>query len=147
MPQLWARWLAHLRPGGTAILSVPAYQQRFAAADTLVGHHRRYDPDQLGELLGSVGLENGRTVPFGGPAGRMLERLRNALARRPLASGDVGSIEERGAASGRWIQPRDGPVAFGVYVGALPLRQLQRMFPRSGPGLVGTADQAGRDRC
>lgn len=49
-------WLgAHLRPGGTATVYVPAFQLLFSAMDEQVGHHRRYTRDSLLSLFAGPG--------------------------------------------------------------------------------------------
>lgn len=45
-----------LRPGGTLLLSVPAYQWAWTAFDDMQGHHRRYTRRTLLEALRSSGF-------------------------------------------------------------------------------------------
>jgi hypothetical protein len=45
-----------LRPGGHALLSVPAWPRLFTEHDIVLGHHRRYVPDQLEAVARSSGL-------------------------------------------------------------------------------------------
>jgi SAM-dependent methyltransferase len=128
------QWIRHLRPGGWLLLSTPAWQRRFAAADVKAGHFRRYEPPALRELLVSVGLCDVQTRLYGGLLGYLLEHGRNLLASwsRP----DADSIDDRTRRSGRWLQP-DGPVAGTVtMLATAPFRRLQRMLPESGPGVI-----------
>jgi SAM-dependent methyltransferase len=53
------------RPGATVVLSVPLHQARWSAFDALVGHVRRYEPDELLALLREHGLALERTAVFG----------------------------------------------------------------------------------
>ena len=53
------------RRGATVVLSVPLHQARWSAFDALVGHVRRYEPDQLLALLRGHGLALERTAVFG----------------------------------------------------------------------------------
>ena len=39
-------WVAHLKPGGTALVSVPAHTRKYGRSDELVGHVRRYEKRQ-----------------------------------------------------------------------------------------------------
>ncbi|MET7400889.1 class I SAM-dependent methyltransferase [Dactylosporangium sp. NPDC005572] len=132
-------WAGRLRPGGWLLLSVPAHQRRFAAADELVGHIRRYDPQPLRALLGGAGLVDIELRQYGVPLGYTLEAGRNVLARRRLRALRTSPVAERTAASGRLFQPS------GALRGALnrwataPFRLLQRPFPAAGPGLVARA--------
>jgi SAM-dependent methyltransferase len=139
-------WLARLRPGGSLMLSVPAWQHRFAAADTMVGHFRRYDPADLRALLVKAGLEEVAVVRYGAPAGFALEGLRNALGRRVQSKLSRASIEERTARSGRLIQPSSSVVGAPMYLVMVPLRKLQHVFPDAGPGLLATARRPAQAR-
>ncbi len=53
------------RPGASVVFSVPLHQMRWTAFDALVGHVRRYEPDQLLALLREHGLQLERTAVFG----------------------------------------------------------------------------------
>ncbi len=46
-----------LRPGGLALVSVPAWRALFSRHDEALGHHRRYRPSELRALLLASGLE------------------------------------------------------------------------------------------
>lgn len=135
--QALAFWTRHLLPGGWLVLSVPAFQHRFAAADHMVGHFRRYDPDVLRQRLTAAGLTDIALWVTGFPFGVLLEHGRNLLATiKPKRS----TVETRTLESGRWFQP---PAALGLATQAvtLPFRWLQRPFARTtfGTGLVARA--------
>jgi SAM-dependent methyltransferase len=144
-------WAGRLRPGGTVLLSTPAWQRRFGAADEMVGHFRRYDPPVLRALLTGAGLVDVELVHFGAPLGYLLEAGRNAAGRRRLAAaGGAGAggadgpaapatQQERSGASGRTLQPSTSMAALAARVGTLPFRAVQRAFPNTGPGLVARA--------
>jgi SAM-dependent methyltransferase len=53
------------RDGARVILSVPLHPARWSGFDTLVGHVRRYDPDDLVALLATQGLVIERSAAFG----------------------------------------------------------------------------------
>ena len=133
-------WASHLRPGGVLVLSTPAWQKRFGAADEMVGHFRRYDPPVLRDRLARAGLVDVELVHFGAPLGYLLEAGRNYVGRRRLASAaaatSAASMAERSDASGRTLQPSTSWTATAARVGTLPFRALQRAFPHTGPGLV-----------
>jgi SAM-dependent methyltransferase len=134
-----AAWRARVRPGGSLMLSVPAWRHRFAAADSMVGHFRRYDPADLYSLLVGAGFTEVAVIRYGAPAGFALEALRNALGRRLRSKLSGDSLEERTARSGRLIQPTPGVVAAATYFVTMPFRKLQHLFPDAGPGLLATA--------
>jgi SAM-dependent methyltransferase len=46
-----------LNPGGRVVVLVPALPQLFGSIDEAVGHHRRYTPSALREVLGQNGFE------------------------------------------------------------------------------------------
>ena len=129
----WARWV---RPGGHLILSVPAHPHRFGAADRDVGHFRRYTRAGLQTLLTSVGLVAPRIVTYGCPLGYGLEWGRNAIAAR-RAPVTPPTAEQRTAASGRRLQPRNG-IAPVIWLATLPFVFMQRPFASSelGTGFV-----------
>lgn len=134
-----AAWVARVRPGGLLLLSVPAYQRRYAAADELVGHFRRYDPEPLRALLAAAGLVDITIRHYGMPLGYLLETARNVLARRRLRAVRTASPQQRSAGSGRLLQPSSGIRGAVNRCGSAPFRLLQRAFPNTGPGLVAVA--------
>lgn len=134
-----ARWVTHLVPGGTVLVSVPAHRHRFAAADEGVGHLRRYDPDDLAELLSGVGLTDVVVHLYGFPLGYPLEWARNLLARRDARRGaEVASAAQRSAGSGRLRQP-PGWAGSAIEAATAPFGWLQRhhRLSRLGTGLIG----------
>lgn len=134
-----ADWGARLRPGGWLLLSVPAHPTRFGPADTLVGHHRRYDPAGLPCLLRRAGLREVRQVVYGFPLGFGLEAARNRVAahRSAPTAGVMGETAVGTAGSGRLLQPRQwmGPATRAA---TMPFRLAQRPFARTrlGTGIV-----------
>ncbi len=146
-------WMGSLRPGGHLLISVPAFQERFAKADIFAGHFRRYSPEQMTDLLGRCGLHDITTVVYGVPLGYVLEHGRNVLLgrrlRAPQAAAPGGAsdhfspsvtnapevMEERTAGSGRVLQPKDWMAAATQGLTA-PFRRIQRRFPTRGTGLV-----------
>src|SRR6266852_2418415 len=61
------QWREFLRPGGVLMISVPAWQRRFGASDSKVGHYRRYDRHDLVGLLESAGFGDVRLLIYGFP--------------------------------------------------------------------------------
>ncbi len=153
-----SEWIARVRPGGSLAISTPAFQDRYAAWDEVVGHYRRYDPDQLRDLLRTAGLIDVQVLVYGAPLGYPLEMARNAIGRRRLqktgaagaspggaaassvsaatrVSVDPETMQQLTAVSGRLFQPS---ATLGVLtrVGTAPFRAVQRRLPTSGTGLV-----------
>lgn len=135
-----AEWFGKLQPGGALFLSVPAGQARFAAADRIAGHFRRYEPREMREKLERAGFTEIHVELYGFPAGHLLEAARNFVAARMLrrGAGDL-DIAERTAGSGRLLQPGHGWSGVATAIAARPLVWLQRLFPNRGVGLIARA--------
>jgi SAM-dependent methyltransferase len=137
-----ALWRDRLRPGGWCLLSTPAHPRRFGPSDRLAGHYRRYGRQGLATLLRSAGFEEEIVWSYGFPLGYALEWTRNAIAR--YQEPRLGSMAERTAASGRYLQP---PESLGWMTRALsgPFRLAQRPFIETdlGTGLVARARRSG----
>ena len=131
--ELWIRWL---NPGGWLLLSVPAGPGRLGACDRMVGHYRRYTRDQMACVLQRAGFAEVRVRSCGFPLGYALEAARNRIAR----TRQVGSYEDRTAASGRLLQPGSGLSAVTRLFTA-PFRFAQRPFQETelGTGIVAFA--------
>lgn len=54
-----------LAPGGRLALSVPLHGRLFNEFDELVGHHRRYEPDELVARLGEIGMRVEASAGYG----------------------------------------------------------------------------------
>lgn len=123
-------WRSHLDPDGALLLSVPAHRSRFGPSDVAVGHHRRYDLEDLRATLVAAGFAPSWIEPYGGGAGHVLEWVRNrALSRRTPAD-----PAEATSSSGRLFQP--GPFVGGVVgVAMVPARWMQRPLGARGWGV------------
>jgi SAM-dependent methyltransferase len=132
-------WAAFVAPGGTLLLSVPAFRSRFNATDEQIGHYRRYDPDELETKLRNAGLADPRITVYGWGLGQVMERVRTKVDERRLAQQRDLSLADRTAASGRTFQPPNARVGTAVQVATLPFRYLQRVRPDRGTGLVAVA--------
>jgi SAM-dependent methyltransferase len=129
-------WGGRLRPGGWLLLSVPAHQSRYAAADKAVGHFRRYDPEPMAALLERAGYAEVEIREYGMPLGYVLEAGRNRVGRKRLAADPEASMAHRTGTSGRLLQPRSALQGAVTRWGTAPFRYVQRGFPRTGTGLV-----------
>jgi SAM-dependent methyltransferase len=131
------QWGTFLRPGGTILISVPAWQRRYGPSDARVGHYRRYDKVQLLEVLSRAGFRDVRILTYGFPLGYALEASWDVLARRRQ---DAGSTADRTAQSGRWMQP-PAWLGWASRLVSLPFRLIQRGFVLTdlGTGFVALA--------
>jgi SAM-dependent methyltransferase len=85
-----------LRPGGSAVVSVPAYQWLWSRHDVVHGHRRRYTSGSLTDALRAGGLDVRRGGYFNSwllPAA-VAVRLGGRIARRPPAS-DLARVPKR----------------------------------------------------
>lgn len=126
------RWKGLLRPGGHALLSVPAHRDRYGAADAAVGHCRRYNRDDLEKVLSKAGFELVTIEAWGMGLGHVLEWVRHRFAERT----ESGEGMEGAARSGRWLQPRGRMAGALAALVAAPFRVLQHPF-RSGERGIG----------
>jgi SAM-dependent methyltransferase len=134
-------WRELVGPGGSLVISMPAWPERFNAWDRRVGHLRRYAPDPTVQLLEDAGFVHARAVVYGWPIGFVLEAARAKIAARREASrpeeSDL-SMAERTAQSGRTFQPTDALGRLGQ-IAVLPFVAAQRWQPRRGTGIVAVA--------
>ena len=166
-------WVGRLRPGGSLVLSTPAYQRRYGPMDAMVGHYRRYEPAALATLLRAAGLDDVTVRHYGVPLAYAIEPVRNIVARRRSRSapsngdrvGDVlnattdvpggdavadavqpsgPSMAERTGTSGRTLQPRGWAAGLAVQIATAPAKAVQRRFPQHGPALVVIGRRGGR---
>ena len=132
--QALTRWATLLAPGGHVLVSVPAHRRRYGPSDRAVGHHRRYDRDDLLELLGAAGLEPTEVLSYGVGLGHAVEAAWDIAMRHPRRD-DADSTAERTAASGRTFQPRSRIGGLAREAVTLPFRVLQRPFERTSTGV------------
>jgi SAM-dependent methyltransferase len=135
-----ASWAEHLGPGGALVVSVPAWPDRFGPMDEVVGHYRRYTPEQLGGLLLKAGCAEVRHVLYGWPLGFALEAARNRIARQ-RDDANANSMAARSATSGRLFQPKRLAGA-AVRAATGPFTVVQRLRPTVGTGLVAVGRRA-----
>jgi SAM-dependent methyltransferase len=131
-------WAELVRPGGHLLLSTPGRPERFGAADTLVGHYRRYTPDRLAGLMQDAGLVEPEVIGYNWPLGTPLEAVRNRIATRRLVAAAPASRAAGTAGSGRFLQPRR-LAGYAIAAGVAPFAQLQRLAPSRGTGLIALA--------
>jgi SAM-dependent methyltransferase len=90
----------HLRPGGRAILLVPASPAHWGIEDEVAGHYRRYTFESMRRLLRDVGWDAGHMAGLTFPLSNLLLPLSNRLVRRTEAHRTALSLAERTVASG-----------------------------------------------
>lgn len=137
-------WSKLVAPGGHIMLSMPAWQERFNHWDTMVGHYRRYSPDQCRTALGAAGFTDVRVVVYGWPLGFATENVRSRIAakrRTADESGSAATMQERTAYSGRVLQPK-AFAGVAIQAATAPFIALQRLRPTRGTGVIALATRA-----
>jgi len=81
------QWVNWLKPGGAALISVPAHMKLWGATDEFAGHFRRYSKQQVYDLLANAGLVDISVEIYGFPISNMVEPFRNAHHKRRLKQG------------------------------------------------------------
>jgi SAM-dependent methyltransferase len=116
-----------LRPGGTALITVPAYPWLMSAHDHALGHYRRYTRGRLEAVIAAAGLEVGRVTYFNtllfplAVPGRLLRRSRAPRAESLRAPGPLDAIFFRIFRSERRLLRRVN-LPFGLSLAALATR-------------------------
>lgn len=113
-----------LRPGGVAVIAVPAYQFLFSAWDRYNVHYRRYTAGRLGRLARDAGLEiahmtywNAISVP---PA--LVLRLKDKFGRKPAVFSEFpkvpgvinAGLKAYGRIEAAWLRGRRLPFGLSV---------------------------------
>ncbi len=74
-----------LKPGGQAVISMPAKAKYWTVHDELVGHLRRYEKADLIQMLEGIGYADVEVIAYGYPWINWLSHLRVWLARRTMS--------------------------------------------------------------
>ncbi|WP_409475725.1 class I SAM-dependent methyltransferase [Stenotrophomonas sp. Y-13] len=93
----WLRWLA---PHGRLVLSVPAHRARWGQGDVWAGHWRRYDRQDIQQLIQSHGLEIQHFECYGFPLANATEWLGNRIYRKLIQQRGEKTKEQASASSG-----------------------------------------------
>jgi SAM-dependent methyltransferase len=95
------QWTKLLRPGGRLLVSVPAHQRKYGRDDASVGHVRRYERDELEQLLASAGYDDVDILNYGFPLGNVTRVTRSLIDDvRRRGAGDDRSYVQRSVDSG-----------------------------------------------
>ncbi len=98
-----------LRPGGQAIISVPAKARYWSVHDELVGHLRRYEKAELLVKAEQAGFTNLQVISYGYPWINLLSKLRVWLASKTLKERESWDQERQTSMSNHlqipaWLQ-------------------------------------------
>lgn len=93
----WVHWL---KPGGTAILSMPAHRSMWSPRDAWIGHYRRYDRADMIALAQAAGLKVERLECYGFPLANVTHWLGNRSMKGQDFAGGAADRAGATAASG-----------------------------------------------
>lgn len=98
-----------LKPGGQAIISVPAKARYWSVHDELVGHLRRYEKADLLAKAEQAGFTNLQVISYGYPWINLLSKLRVWLAGKTLKERESWDKERQTSMSNHlqipvWLQ-------------------------------------------
>jgi len=93
----WVKWL---RPGGRAIISVPAHTKMWSPRDAWAGHFRRYGRADVTSLLERSGLRIDHVECYGFPLANLTHWLGNLSIRGQDFAGGASNAKGATAASG-----------------------------------------------
>jgi SAM-dependent methyltransferase len=140
-----AAWSRFVRPGGRALVSVPAHARKYGRSDELVGHVRRYEKRQLRALLEQAGFDDVRIVNYGFPITELTRTVSNRLVKADRSYDNL-SPTERSIRSAQ-AKPRAVKRVLSLFSGnlVLPFVVVQRWFYGMdlGDGYVATAVRRG----
>lgn len=145
----WAEWL---KGGGYLLISVPAHHRRWNATDVWAGHFRRYERDELEQLLRLTGLTPIAIECYGFPLANAIEPIRSRMHHRALRHERHGSNNPQDHASHtrrsgtqRGLESRLYPLQ-SSFIGIVLMRlsfALQSIFVRTelGTGYIALAQK------
>lgn len=112
-----------LRPNGHAILSVPAFAQKWEVSDRYVGHVRRYERDDLLDKLRGCGFEIDACWCYGFPVAQLLYPFRQAYYTWRTVRRSARNSSQRAASAASGVER-----AVARALRRLPMEALLRPF-------------------
>jgi SAM-dependent methyltransferase len=93
---------AHVRQGGSLLLTVPAHMGKWGANDDFSGHLRRYEREELRQMIERAGLEPLFIHSYGVPVYNLMKPIYDRAIRKRLVQAD-SMAERTGKSSGMWL--------------------------------------------
>lgn len=133
---------AFVKPGGHLILGVPGRKDKWSIEDETVGHFRRYDRQDLQQLLEHSGLQDIDIWSVAVPTANILYGIGNLLIRHSAEMDKkVQDMREQTSSSGvreipfKTVFPASFKLLLNRYT-LSPLFIIQRWFYKTGLGLT-----------
>jgi len=132
-----SKWASFIKRGGKVLISVPAHQKKYGKSDEIVGHVRRYERDQMEELLHGAGFGDIKIINYGFPISELTRPISNLMIKEssekqlPMIERSTNSSMKRQSHI-QWVIDTVGENVF------LPFKEVQRWFYRFdwGDGLM-----------
>jgi 2-polyprenyl-3-methyl-5-hydroxy-6-metoxy-1,4-benzoquinol methylase len=130
-------------PGGLVVVGAPGRMDRWSIEDDTVGHLRRYEKEELAQLLRDAGLQDVEVWSVAVPVANVLLRIGNGLIRRSaseMQKRELAKPEQTLTSGIRDIPFKTTfPAPFRLILNRwtmLPLALFQRLFYRSRLGIT-----------
>lgn len=120
------RWRQWLKPGGTALLSVPANMSKWTASDEWAGHYRRYERNSLVALVEECGFVIEHFECYGSPLGNIIDPIRARVHARQLRERGREGQDDMGANTSKSGVERGVEMRLYPYLCSLPGILLMR---------------------
>lgn len=140
-------WVRLLKPGGRILLSVPAHMSKYNEEDRAVGHVRRYEREQLAQLIIESGCGGPHLLSYGFPLAIITRRGNQCLSLlRGTGAAEAGGAEALSIRSG--VERSHASVRLARFLNRrtlAPFVYLQRLFFHGdlGDGYVAYAFKTG----
>lgn len=120
-------WSQYLNHGGKLLISVPAHMKKYSKEDESVGHIRRYEKNDLRNLLNDTGYKEVSVLNYGFPIGNVTRLISNYIHKKENIQ-DM-SMEARSIRSGIRRPIKTDQVSF-LFKDSLfkPLTFFQKFF-------------------
>jgi SAM-dependent methyltransferase len=118
-----------LAPGGTAVISVPAFRRRWGKLDECVGHLRRYERDDILGVFSAAGFSDVRLYCYGFPVCAVFSLIRKVYYHRAFRRVSHESDSVRTGRSGveRPLEVRSRLLVRILYSLLVPMLLIQKM--------------------
>lgn len=133
---------ALVRDNGVVLIAVPGRMDKWGIEDEIYGHFRRYEKNELFEMMNNVGMKDVKVYSIGVPVSNMLFNIGNCLTRNSEAQSrkkynkgeqtDLSSVIE---VKGKTYFPSIFKIILNNYT-MLPFIQLQKVFYGTKYGLT-----------
>lgn len=116
------------------VISVPAKQNLFTHSDRLAGHYRRYEKDDLRNMLIRNGLEIRSFISYGYPFTNMLRWLRELVSITAKRKHGLATMENRSKKSGTDLLDINKYFSSWLKYLIYPMYLFSRLFNRTNLG-------------